>query len=80
MWTESESPDQDLTILVATWMLSRFDDPYQGVRREPGFDTLWWGQVPLSLRDGAVVVCSYLVEESTRTVTCKSIASLNLPL
>lgn len=80
IWIQAEEPDQDLRNLVTAWVLSRFEDPYQGVRREPGFDNLWWGQVPLSLHDGTVVVCSYMIEEATRTVTCKSIAALSWPV
>ncbi|MEV5819381.1 hypothetical protein AB0L22_09410 [Micromonospora haikouensis] len=80
LWISIEHPDQDLIHLVGTWMLSRFEDPYQGVRREPGFPNLWWGQVPLSLRDETVVVCSYFVHEHQRTVACNSIATLSLPI
>jgi hypothetical protein len=61
-------------------VLSRFDDPYQGVHREPGFENLWYGAVPETRHDGdQVVVCSYWIEERTRTVRCDSIATLGLP-
>jgi hypothetical protein len=80
-WIELEKPPDDLCLLVTGWIMSRFEDPYLGVRREPGFPNLWFGAVPKS-DDGAgtVVACSYWIEESTRTVRCDSFATLNLPL
>jgi hypothetical protein len=79
IWIKAFNPDQDLINQVTAWVLSRFEDPYQGVRREDGFDNLWWGHVPLSLRDGTVVVCSYFIHEHAHAVTCNSIAPLSLP-
>ncbi|MEV1013875.1 hypothetical protein AB0I89_24280 [Micromonospora sp. NPDC049801] len=79
LWISEFDPDQDLINLVTAWVLSRFEDPFQGVRREQGFDNLWWGHVPLSLRDDTVVVCSYFVHERERTVACNSIVPLSLP-
>lgn len=80
-WVEQESPADGLRILVTEWILSRYDDPYQGVTREQGFANLWFGRVPRS-EDGSgfVVVCSYWIQESTRTVRCDSFATLSLPL
>jgi hypothetical protein len=80
-WAERESPTDDLRMVVTAWVLSRYDDPYQGVRRENGFPNLWYGPVPNS-GDGAgrVVVCSYWIMESSRTVRCDSFATLSLPL
>lgn len=78
---ESERPSDDLRILVTAWVLTRFDDPYADVRREPSFDNLWFGAVPGSVRaHGRVVVCSHWVHESQRTVRCDSVATLNLPI
>jgi len=80
-WAERESAPGDLRLLVTAWIMTRYDDPYQGVRREPGFPNLWFGVVPNSGDgSGAVVVCAYWIEESTRTVSCDSFATLNLPL
>jgi hypothetical protein len=45
-WAALESPSDDLRMVVTAWILSRYDDPYMGVRREPGFDNLWFGPVP----------------------------------
>jgi hypothetical protein len=80
-WIELERPSDDLRFLVTAWVLTRFDDPYVGVRREPSFDNLWFGAVPGSVHgEGRVVVCSYWVHESQRMVRCDSVATLNLPI
>lgn len=80
-WAAQEHAPSELVMVVTHWVLSRFDDPYLGVQREPGFANLWFGAVPESRHgDGQVVVCSYWITESTRTVQCNSFAALNLPL
>lgn len=80
-WIQIESPPDDLRLLVTAWIMTRYDDPYQGVHREPSFENLWYGPVPRSANGkGAVVVCSYWIIESTRTVRCNSFATLNLPI
>jgi len=79
-WIDRESPPQDLRNFVTAWVFSRYDDPYQGVRREPGFANLWFGQVPGSQHgNGQVVACSYWIMELERVVRCDSFATLNLP-
>lgn len=79
-WAEREGARDDLPILVTMWIMTRLDDPYQGVRRAEGFDNLWFGVVPDSADgSGAVVTCSYWIEESRRTVTCDSFATLSPP-
>lgn len=80
-WVELESPADDLRLIVTAWVLTRYDDPYQGVRRERGFPNLWFGAIPHSYDGrGAVVACSYWIEESRHTVRCDSFATLGLPL
>lgn len=81
-WAEREHPNEELRRLVTAWLLTRFDDPYQGVTRQEGFDNLWFGPVPESDRggDGTVVTCSYWIYESSRTVRCDNFGTLNLPL
>lgn len=79
-WIAVEAPGGRLRRDVTSWVLSRFDDPYVGVRRETEFPNLWWGAVPGSHEDGTVVVCSYFVEEASRTVRCDTIATLNEPV
>lgn len=80
-WVALESPTDDLRCIVMAWILTRDDDPYQGVRREEGFSNLWFGRVPNS-HDGSgyVVTCSYWIKESTRTVCCDNFGTLSLPL
>jgi hypothetical protein len=74
------APD-DLRLLVTAWVMTRYDDPYQGVRRADGFANLWFGQIPKSDDGrGNVVTCSYWIEESSRRVTCDCFATLSLPL
>ncbi len=51
VWIAVDGPDIELRLVVTEWVLSRFDDPYQGVRHEPGFPNLWFGRVPNSLHD-----------------------------
>lgn len=66
---------------MVEWIFSRLDDPYQGVKREPGFPNLWWGVVPGTSHDGdKVVVCSYWVAESEHVVRCESLASISWPV
>ena len=79
-WISLESPDDDLRLVVTAWLLTRFDDPYQGVRREPGFANLWFGPIPGSVQAGRIVVCSYLITDRERLVKCNSFATLRLPL
>jgi hypothetical protein len=80
-WAEREQPVVDLRAVVTAWVIARFDDPYQGVRREPGFETLWFGAVPNSGDGrGNAVACSYWIEETTRTVRCNSITTLSQPI
>ena len=79
-WAEREQPTGDVRLLVIMWVFSRYDDPYQGVRREPGFPNLWYGPVPNTDDGATVVLCSYWIEESTRTVRCDSFATLSRPI
>lgn len=80
-WIERESPGGDLRLLVTAWVLTRDDDPYAGVQREPEFDSLWFGPVPDS-EDGAghIVACSYWIDEEQRIVRCNGFSTLSLPL
>lgn len=80
-WVGLESPPDDLRLIVTAWVLTRYDDPYQGVRREPAFPNLWFGAIPRSYDGrGTVVACSYWIEESRHAVRCDSFATLGLPL
>jgi hypothetical protein len=81
-WAEQESPPAELRRFVTSWIMTRLEDPYQGVRRASGFENLWFGPIPGSDRDGSgtIVTCSYWIDESTRTLRCDSFATLSLPI
>ena len=78
-WIEREAPDDDTRLVVIDWVMNRYDDPYRGMRREPGLPNLWYGPVPGTESDDTVVVCSYWIFESTRTVRCNDICALRQP-
>ncbi len=80
-WVEQEAPSQDLRLAVLTWTLTRHEDPYQGVRRQLGFDNLWFGPVPgTDHGDFQVVACSYFIVETEHAVICNSISTLSRPV
>ena len=80
-WTRNESPHPALRRIVIEWLLTRQDDPYLDVRREPAFDNLWFGAVPRSEHgEHSVVVVSYWISERDHAVRCDQIASLTLPV
>lgn len=79
-WAAQEQPSDELRRLVIGWIFSRYDDPYEGVRREPGFENLWFGAVTGTRRAGRVVACSYFIYEASRTVSCGSFATLTWPI
>jgi hypothetical protein len=81
IWAEEQSPDQVLRRIVLEWIFTRYDDPYAGFKRKrevgPNF---WWGPVPGTIHNGAVVVCGYWIFEEDRRVRCDNFATLSLPL
>ncbi len=79
-WIDVDDPDDDLRNTVLNWLLSRIEDPYQGVRRDPRFANLWFGRIPWTLRGDRQAVCAYRIEERSREVICDSIAMLRLPI
>lgn len=81
MWVEICSPSREILRAVRNWVVTRYEDPYEGVKREPRIDNLWYGVVP-GTNDGRgnVAVCSYFVYESTRTVVCNGCSTLSLPV
>jgi hypothetical protein len=80
MWIEREPPSDDLRLTVTAWILTRYDDPYQGVQREPGFDNLWFGEIPRTRHGaGTAVACSYWIYAGRGFIRCNSIATLPLP-
>jgi len=79
-WAELEEPDADLRTMVLAWIFTRAEDPYEGVKRQPGFPNLWFGRVPRTQREWEVVVCSYWIMEQEHAVRCDRIATLNSPV
>jgi hypothetical protein len=80
-WVADNQPDVALHDRVILWVFTRDDNPYQGVARAEGFDNLWYGRIPGTLHAvDRVVVCSYFIRETSRTVECVSFASLRLPV
>ena len=79
-WIDQETPEDWLRVVVVNWVLSRIDDPYDGVRREPGFDNLWFGVIPGSRDGDDVVCCSFWVYEVDHRVRCDRIATLGWPI
>jgi hypothetical protein len=78
-WIDRDSPSDDLRYTVTAWIMTRYDDPYQGVRREDRYPNLWFGAIPNSGHGlGYVVGCAYWIEEGSRTVQCDSFATLSL--
>jgi hypothetical protein len=79
-WIDTDKPPQDLINHVTAWIMSRADDPYRGVRREPSFPNLWYVTVPGSYVDGAVVLCSYFIVETLHEVHCKGFGTVGWPV
>lgn len=79
-WVDLEGPADWLRVLVLNWLLSRVDDPYDGLRRQPDFDNLWFGVVPGSLHSAQVIACSLWVFEHSHSVRCDRIATLDWPV
>lgn len=80
-WAAQETPSDDLRLEVIAWILSHAEDPYQGVRRESGFDNLWYGPIPFTQHDpDQAVICAYWIHEQSRTVRCERFGSLTLPI
>ena len=82
LWIAEEQPDDDLRLVVTTWVLSRAEDPYRGdCRRDPVVPNLWAVAIPKTRHDGdLVVVATYFIEERSHSVRCNQIGSLTLPL
>jgi hypothetical protein len=80
-WVARESPADEVRLVATAWIMTRFEDPYQGVRREGKFPNLWFGPVPGTQdRSGRVVGCAYWVDEVNHTVRCDSFDTFYEPL
>lgn len=80
-WIDLEAPASDLRVSVLDWIFTRAEQPYEGVRRQEGFDNLWFGAVPGTVDSSArVVVCSYWIQEAEHRVRCDRFATLRYPI
>lgn len=77
IWSRLESPSDAVRWAVLTWIQSRYEDPYRDARRVSDHPNFWEARIPPS-RDGSgnIVICSYWIYESTRTVTCDLFGTL----
>jgi hypothetical protein len=80
-WADIDQPDEDDRLVVANWVMTRHDNPYQGARREPVHPNLWFARIPGTVdKDGTIVVCAYYIFEQAKIIRCDSIMRLGLPL
>jgi hypothetical protein len=83
-WADRDNPSADLRFVVAEWILTRMEDPYEGAQREPGFPDLW----SVRIRGTAVgertaftmVLCSFWINETEHRVACDNFATLGYPV
>ena len=66
-WAASQHPSDELREIVVQWIFTRYNDPYEGVRREPMNPNLWYGQIPRTVRNDSVVVCGYSIFATSRS-------------
>lgn len=45
-WIAVENPSEYVRIIVTEWVVTRFDNPYKDVSRQPDFPNLWFGPIP----------------------------------
>ncbi|MFY1689410.1 hypothetical protein [Plantactinospora sp. WMMB782] len=83
-WADRDNPSTELRIVVAEWILTRMEDPYEGARREPGFPDLWSVRIRGTAvgRPGAftMVLCSFWIKETEHGVVCDNFATLGYPV
>ena len=80
LWEDQEDPPPDLLIIVASWIQSRMDDPFENAERVDGFEELWFAVVPNSHDGGRVVTCTYWIYPAQRIVQCSYFGTLSLPI
>lgn len=81
MWVERENPSRDVRRVVGAWIVGRYENPYEGVRRNAEIGAnYWWGPVPGSEHAGTVVAVTYWIFEDRRLVRCDMISTLNAPI
>lgn len=80
LWAETESPPEEIRLVVTEQIFTRMETPYRGVKRISDGDNLWFGVVPGSAHGSDLVVTwAYRVFESRRAVRCDLIETLSVP-
>ena len=79
-WIHTEHPEQEVVLEVAAWILSRMDDPYQGVTRQPDTPDYWHGRIPGTDRGDTSVYCAYYILVAEHAVRCDIFGTLNRPV
>jgi len=79
-WAATEGPSEDLRSIVADWVIDLHSNPYADLRPQRGFPDLWFSGIPGTSDGHSKVTCTARINPIQRTVTCKGIATLGLPL
>lgn len=79
-WIKLESPSQDIINEVLSWVFTRQETPVKGLKLQEGFDDLWFGPVPATVRGDTVVCCSCFVDTREKVVRCERFATLGMPV
>jgi hypothetical protein len=80
LWRRLESPPAEVLAVVEEWIPTRKLDPFRGARLEREEDDFWFAQIPGTLRDGSVVVCSYWIRRRAGLVCCDLFGTLSWPV
>jgi hypothetical protein len=79
-WAAREDPSDDVRVIVANWVINLHSNPYADLRPQRGFPDLWFSGIPETYDGRTQVTCTAQINPIERTVTCKIIATLTLPL
>ncbi len=81
VWVDRDGPDQDLQLVVMSWIHSLQDAPYRdAVRRLELSMRHWFAVVPESSDGIRAATCLYQIDPEANEVGCDVIATLRLPL
>jgi hypothetical protein len=79
-WAAREDPSEDLRVIVANWVINLHSNPYADLKPQRGFPDLWFSGIPETSDGHTLVTCTARINPIERTVTCRIIATLGLPL
>ena len=79
-WRAHEHPTPARWEAVLRWMDARRTDPYEGCRRDPRIDNLWFAEIRGTATVETVVVCSFRVNLARRELVCSNLATLSRPV